>query len=31
MPNWIRLSVGFLLLYSALLIAACEGVTHAFK
>jgi hypothetical protein len=31
MPNWIRLSVGFLLLYSALVISACEGVTYAFN
>jgi hypothetical protein len=30
MPKWIRLSVGFLLLYSALFITACEGVTNVF-
>ncbi len=30
MPKWLRKSVGFLLLYSALLITACEGVTHVF-
>lgn len=29
MPKWIRVSVGFLLLYSALLITACEGIRHA--
>ncbi len=30
MPKWIRVSVGFLLLYSALLITACEGVSNVF-
>jgi hypothetical protein len=31
MPKWIRLSVGFILLYSALLISACEGMNYATK
>ncbi len=27
MPNWIKKSIGFLLLYVSLIITACEGVT----
>jgi len=29
MPKWIRVSVGFMLLYSALVITSCQGLVNA--